>query len=158
MRLRRTRSASKILRSALETAKGEATLRDGDWMMAGHDVARVSVGVLRSEASGKKAAGVSGASFSEAGPNWASIGSYSKTSGMLPSVGEKAAERGVPGWCDIWVVVFSFGGDGPLLGGEGWAGCCCCLGARGESWMEGWLAGQSGTEKRLNMEPVCFAD
>lgn len=98
IRLRRARSASRILRSALETAKGEAFLREGDWMIAGHEVARVRVGGLMLEASGKKASGVSGASLRETGPNWASRDSYSKTSGMLPSVGEKVAERGVPGW------------------------------------------------------------
>jgi hypothetical protein len=125
-------------------------------MIAGHEVVRVSVGGLRLEASGKKASGVSGASLSDAGPNLASRGSYSKTSGMPANVGEKADERGVAGWCDIWVRVFSFGDCCPLRGGEGRTGCC--LGARGESGMEGWLLGQSGTEKRLNMEPVCFAD
>ena len=98
MRLRRARSASRILRSALETANGEATLREGDWMIAGHEVARVSVGGLMLEASGKKASGVSEASLREAEVNWASRESYSKTSGMLPSVGEKVAERGVAGW------------------------------------------------------------
>lgn len=155
MRLRRARSASRIFRSVFETAKGDAILRDGDWMIAGHEDARVSVGGHMLEASGKKASGVSGASLSETGPNLASRDSYSKTSGMLPSVGAKADERGVPGWWDISVAGVSFGGCCPLRGGEGLA--VFCLGARGERGMEAaGVGGQSGTEKRLNMEVVCF--
>lgn len=64
-------------------------------MIAGQEVARVSVGGLAIEASGKKASGVSGASLSDAGPNLASRESYSKTSGMLPRVGAKHDDRGV---------------------------------------------------------------
>ena len=67
-------------------------------MIAGHEVARVRVGGLILEASGRKASGVSGASLREAEANWASRESYSKTSGMLPSVGANVRERGVPGW------------------------------------------------------------
>ena len=46
------------------------------------------------DASGKKTSGVSGASFSETGPNSASRASYSKTSGMLPSVGQSQGAHG----------------------------------------------------------------
>jgi hypothetical protein len=134
-----------MLRSAFDTAKGDATLREGDWMIAGQDDARVSVGGHMLDASGKKTSGVSGAS-------------YSKTSGMLPSVGEKADDRGVPGWCDMSVVDFSFGICCPFRGG-GEGRTVFCLGARGERGMEAvGVEGQSGTEKRLNIEPVCFAD
>ena len=147
-----------MLRSAFDTAKGDATLREGDWMIAGQDDARVSVGGHMLDASGKKTSGVSGASLSETGPNFASRASYSKTSGMLPSVGEKADDRGVPGWCDMSVVDFSFGIWCPFRGG-GEGRTVFCLGARGERGMEAvGVDGQSGTEKRLNIEPVCFAD
>jgi hypothetical protein len=97
MRRRRALSASRILRNAFETAYGDAILREGDWMIAGHEVARVSVGGLMLDASGRKASGGSGASLREADPNLASSDSYSNTSGMLPSVGAKADDRGVPG-------------------------------------------------------------
>jgi hypothetical protein len=54
------------------------------------------------------------------------------------------------------VVEFSFGSCCPLRGGEGRA--VFCLGVRGESGMDAaGVVGQSGTEKRLNMEVVCFA-
>jgi hypothetical protein len=73
-------------------------------MNAGQEVARVSVGgLMLAEVSGKKASGASGASLRETVPNLASSDSYSNTSGMLPSVGAKADERGVPGICDISV-------------------------------------------------------
>lgn len=98
MRRLRMRSASKILRRALETASDEAALREGGWMIAGHEVARVRVGGLAMDASGRKASGVSCASLSEAGRCLASRGSYSNTSGMLPSVGAKVKERGESTW------------------------------------------------------------
>lgn len=98
MRRRRARSASRILRRALDTASVEAALRDGGWMIAGQEVALVRAGGLAIEASGKKASGVSGASLSEAGRCLASRGSYSKTSGMQPSVGAKVAEREASAW------------------------------------------------------------
>jgi hypothetical protein len=159
MRRLRMRSASKILRRALETASDEAALREGGWMIAGHEVARVRAGGLAMEASGKKTSGVSGASLSEAGRCLASRGSYSKTSGMLPRVGAKVEQRGESTWRDMPVELgfgdgcFPFRGEGCGEGREG-----CCLGLRWERGMETGVVDQKGTERRFERAAVCFPD
>lgn len=67
-------------------------------MMPSLDVARVSVGAVTLDASGIKASGVSWISAGDAAGLIAMLSdSCSKTSGILPSLGAKDGERGVPG-------------------------------------------------------------
>lgn len=153
MRLLRARSASRILRRAFETASEEATLREGAWIIAGHEVARVRAGGLAIEASGKKASGVSETSLSEAGRCRASRGSYSKTSGMLPNVGAKVEERGESAWGDIWVGLVWRADCFPLRCGGGGREAFF-LGVRGKRGMEAGVVDQKGRASRL--EIVCF--
>lgn len=56
-----------------------------------------SLGSAMVDGSGTNASGVSAVSLGVAGFDVASSGSYSKTSGILPSVGEKGGDRGLPG-------------------------------------------------------------
>lgn len=149
MRLRLARSASRIRRSAFETFKEDASLRDGDWMIAGHEVARVSMGGVMLEASGKKALGVSGVSLR------VSSDSYSKTSGMHLSVGEKVEARGVPGFCDMSGMGDGRGSDClALWGGEGREGSLVDTFTLGESGIGAGVEGQNGAET-LEMKVVC---
>ena len=130
-------------------------------MIAGHEVARVSAGGLAMDASSRNASGASGASLSEAGRCLSSRASYSKTSGMLPSVGAKVEQRGESRWRDIPVELVFCDGCFPPPGedaGEGREGCC--LGARCESGIEAGAAvvDQKGNESRLEMAAVCLPD
>ena len=70
-------------------------------MMAVREHALVKVGSARAACSGRMDSGTPWPSLGVGGPDFMSSGSYSKTSGMLLSLGEYGAERGVPGSRDM---------------------------------------------------------
>lgn len=103
--------------------KVETVRRSGDWMMASLEVALVRVGAAMEAESRVKASGISWASWGEGRLTLAPSDSYSNTSGMLPSVGEKGSERGLAGKDMLFTGASC--GDGRCLGGAEGVGVRC---------------------------------